>query len=496
MSIPISKYVLITSGVGAGAAVAARELIGRLFSDNPLSPGGAVIEFSSADDVGDYFGTASPEYLRAVFYFGFISKSITQPKKLSFAAWAKTARPARVYGAGLTATLADFNAVAAGTLSITVGGQTAAPVAIDLSAAASLAAVATILQTAIRAAAGSQFTTATVVYQPTTNRFEFGASTPGTAAVTVAAGTLAGLLGWTAPATILSPGMDVQTVSDALADSVDATNNFGSFAFVPVLSTAEITEAAQWNAARNVEFMFAARIPTADAATLSAALIGLAGTAMTLAPTAGEYPEMLPMMILAATDYTRRGSVQNYMFQQAALSPSVSDGTLSDTYDALRINYYGNTQTAGQQINFYQRGLMTGSNTAPVDMNVYANEMWLKDAAQSAIMALLLAVTRVPANPDGRGMILGSLQEPIEAALRNGAISIGKPLTSQQKVFINQVTGEADAWQQVQSIGYWVGCVIVPYAGPGGTVEFKAVYTLVYSKDDAVRKVEGSHVLI
>jgi hypothetical protein len=35
----------------------------------------------NATDVGTYFGTTSPEYLRAVFYFGFISKLITAPKK-------------------------------------------------------------------------------------------------------------------------------------------------------------------------------------------------------------------------------------------------------------------------------------------------------------------------------------------------------------------------------------------------------------------------------
>lgn len=496
MSIPITKYVDITSGVGAAAAVPARELIGRIFSDNPLTPAGSVLEFSSAALVGAYYGTTSEEYKRAVFYFGFVSKSISRPKNLGFARWAKAAAPARIYGAKLTATLPEFVAVAAGTLSITVGAQTAALVAIDLSGAASLTAVAALLQTAVRAAAGSQFTTATVTYNAPASRFEFAASTPGAAGVSVVAGTLSGLLGWTSPVTILSPGVDVQTVSDALSDGVDASNNFGSFAFVEVLSTSEIAEAAAWNAARNVEFIYCARIPVADAATISAALIGLAGTGMTLAPLATQYPELVPMMILAATDYGRRGSVQNYMYQQAALTPSVTSESASDMYDALRVNYYGATQTAGQQIYFYQRGTLTGGDTAPVDMNVYANEIWLKDAAQGAMLALMLAVTRVPATDDGRGMILAVLQDPIEQALVNGTISIGKPLTTQQKAFISQTSGDADAWQQVQNIGYWAGCVIVQYAGPGGSPEFKAVYTLIYSKDDAVRKVEGSHVLI
>jgi hypothetical protein len=34
------------------------------------------------------------------------------------------------------------------------------------------------------------------------------------------------------------------------------------------------------------------------------------------------------------------------------------------------------------------------------------------------------------------------------------------------------------------------------YVTVDGRTEWKAVYTLIYSKDDTVRKVEGSHVLI
>ena len=39
----------------------------------------------------------------------------------------------------------------------------------------------------------------------------------------------------------------------------------------------------------------------------------------------------------------------------------------------------------------------------------------------------------------------------------------------------------------------WAGTIVVK---PTTVTEWKAVYTLIYSKDDAIRKVEGSHVLI
>jgi hypothetical protein len=39
-----------------------------------------------------------------------------------------------------------------------------------------------------------------------------------------------------------------------------------------------------------------------------------------------------------------------------------------------------------------------GLATDPVDMNVYANEIWLKDAAGAAILSLLLSLGKVSAN--------------------------------------------------------------------------------------------------
>jgi hypothetical protein len=187
----------------------------------------------------------------------------------------------------------------------------------------------------------------------------------------------------------------------------------------------------------------------------------------------------------------------NYMFKQAGgLTPSVTTGTLADTLDPLRVNYYGRTQTAGQFLDFYQRGLLCGGAAAAVDMNVYANEQWLKDKIGSDMLALLLSSGRVPANETGRGQILATVQDGIDAALFNGTISVGKPLTTAGKVFITTQTGDPLAWHQVQNIGYWVDAQIVSYVGPGDTTEWKAVYTLIYSKDDAIRFVDGTHALV
>jgi uncharacterized protein DUF3383 len=499
MAIAFTKYVDITSSVGGGAAASTRELIGRLFTTNPLLPTGSFIEFTSATDVGTYFGTSSEEYARAVQYFSFISKNIVSPEKISYARWTDTDVAPLIYGLRITTTLAAFQAITNGSFNLTLGSTTHTIGGLDFSAATSLADVATVIQTEIRTNTGIQWTAATVTYDSTRGAFNFVGGDAVSAVISVAAagsGTdIRTQIGWITGA-IFSNGALAETITQTLTASDNASSNFGSFLFLPTLSLDEITEAAIWNESLNVKYMYTVPVTLADYSSYSIALIGYAGIGLTISETTGEYPEQLPMEIFAATNYDARDSVQNYMYQQDNLTPSVSDTTTSNALDAARINYYGRTQTAGQFLDFYQRGVLMGGTSDPTDMNVYANEIWLKDAAGTAIINLFLALNRIPATNQGRAQILTTLQSIIDAAVNNGTISVGKLLTTQQKLFISSVTGDPDAWYQVQTIGYWADVVITSFVTSDSRVEYKAIYTLVYTKDDAIRKVEGSHVLI
>ena len=498
MAVTISKYVEITSGVGGGARVRQRDLIGRLYTSNVRVPVDSIVEVTNADDASTYFGSTSEEYKRAAFYFGWVSKVITAPQALQYVRWAEVDAAPRIFGVRVPAALSALQAVTSGSLRLTAGENTVTISTIDFSAASSFAAVAAALQTAIRLQTGTQFATATVSYDAPSGSFNFVGSVSEAApvAVTLIGGTdIAPLIGWGTSA-VFSPGVDATSVTDTLVSTSDTSTNFGSFLFMPDLTQLQVIEAATWNATRNVEFMFCVRCDDADRDALSAALIGIPGQALTYAPNPAEYDEMCPMMIMAATPYARRNSVQNYMYQQFNLTPKVATTAFSDELDGMRVNYYGVTQTAGQLIAFYQRGVMGGGSTAPVDQNVYANEVWLKDVARANILSLLLSVGRVPANVDGRGQIIAILQDAIDQALFNGVISVDKPLTQVQKLYIEQITGDELSWYQVQNTGYWLDAVVQSYVTTDSRTEYKIVYTLIYSKDDAVRKVEGSHILI
>lgn len=583
MSINISRYVNITSGVGAGTNVPTRNLGGRMFTGSPLLPPGQFVRFTTAAQVADFFGNSSEEATRASFYFSWTSKNITQADSIQFARWVNVAVAASIFSTRTNNTLlANWTGITDGSFGLTIGGVANVFSALDFSTDISLDAVAARLQTAIRAKTGIQWTAATVTYNQA-GGFTFTSGSAIAADISVQPGiggtdiTGSGLLGWLpaavflngvySPGAIWSAGSLAQTITQTLSGSATTSNDFGSFLFLSNLglTIADVTEAATWNFLQNNMFMYTVSVTAANAAAWSAALATIGGVGLTLDPpyafnatgtvtsasntitalssiagiTIGtivtgtsipagttvtavnatnksvtvsalatgtltqiltflpaQYPEQIPMMVAAATDYTAPNSVQNYMFQTNFLGvvPSVNDDTLADFYDALSINYYGTTQTAGTVFNFYQRGVLLGPTSSPLDMNTYVNEIWLKDAATAALMTMFLALGQVAANIQGRSQILTSLQSVINSALNNGTISVNKTLTTSQRLFISQITNDPDAWYQVQSIGYWLDCEIV--ASATNPVVYTAEYTLVYSKDDVIRKVEGQHILI
>lgn len=507
MAIPINRYVRITSGIGAGNNVRARDLILRIFTDNALMSPGEILEFSDADTVAEYFGRTSEEYKRAVQYFGYISPLIVRPSKLSFACDQNTPKPPAVRGLIGDYAVSDFIDYD-GHIKFSVDGSDWAVGPLSFANAVSLSDIATTVQTALRTASDNvadatlkqALSTATFTYLPTDSRFVYTAGAPVDAVIKFNATTedpLADMLGMAEGSVIEGLGEPLLP-TESIAEADDISNNYGSFLFLRALDLEQISDIAEYNAAKNIQFMYL--VPcVADAAELySTTLLSIGSVAITLVNTPNtEYDEQIPGILMAATDYTRRNSTLNYMYKQVSgVTPKVTSTTDADKYDKLRINYYGRTQTAGQKIDFYQRGVLMGGATSPVDMNVHANEQWLKDQCTILLMSLQLSYGRLPANNAGIGIILSTLQTAIDTALYNGVISVGKTLETLQKNYITQITGDDLAWQQVQTIGYWVDATIETFVTEDGRTEYQCVYTLVYSKDDAIRRIEGTHILI
>lgn len=500
--ISFTRYINIISGVGAGAGVRNRELILRVLTTNGLIPPGIVIEFGNADAVSAYFGSSSPEYARAARYFGFVSKSIRSPRKISFGRFVDTDLAPMIVGDSAAKTLNPWLSITTGTLNLTIDTAPIAITAIDTSAATSLTDVASIIQTALRAESDAQLTTCTVTFNTNTNQFVFTGSVTGSGDVICTGGTVANLLGWDASGAVNVPGQLAQTPAEAIAASEGVSSNFGSFLFQPVLvpstEATEISAVALWNHTKNNRYMYLQASPSQDAGDLWDDNKGNSGMGVTVQPAgAFDYSDQIPAEILAATDYTAVNGAQSYMYYSFGnRTVTVSDDLVADQMDAVRANYIGVTETAGQQLAFYQRGVLFGDATAAVDMNVYANEMWLKDYIGAAMMELLLNLPTLPANEDGRSLIMSVLQTSTEAAKTNGTISAGKTLTNIQRQYITQITGNPNAWRQVQDAGSYFDVNFTSETTVDNRTEYTANYQLVYGKADQIRKVNGSNVLI
>jgi hypothetical protein len=502
-----SRYIKIVSGVGAGTPVAQRQLIQRVMTQNSLLPPGLVAEFANADAVSAYFGSASEEYARAKANLSFVSKQVNSPNRISFARWVSTAIAPMIVGDTIAKVLASFVAQTAGTLTINDGATPVNVTGINLSTATNLTQVASLLQTALQASGDAQLTTCTVSYNTNTNQFVLTGSSPGSGSLSCTPSNLGTdlsiLLGWATGGTILVAGQAADTPDVAISKSEAISNNFGSFVYATPsspMTNDQITAIASWTDSKNNAYMYSVATPLSNAQTLFALIKGFSGVAMSILSTtqANDFVEQSPCEILAATNYNQPGASQNYMYYQFPnRNITVTDDTTASQMDAVRANYIGVTQQAGQQLAFYQRGVLMGGGTAATDMNTFANEMWMKSSFQANILSLFLNTPEVPADPSGAAMILGVMQPTITLAKTNGVISAGKPLNAVQQQLITSITGDPNAWRQVQTIGYWINITFSSQSNPdSGLTEWVANYLFVYSKSDAIRSVSGSDVMI
>lgn len=200
------------------------------------------------------------------------------------------------------------------------------------------------------------------------------------------------------------------------------------------------------------------------------------------------YAARLIQSVAASTDYGATNSATVFMYKTFdGELPTVTTDALADALDASHVNYYGRTQTNGKTIDFLQRGVLSNGD----DIACYCNELWFKSAIITSVVNLFTSVEKVPADSDGSAMIANIVNEVCSNAITNGVILVGKNLDATQKQTIFSLTNDKNAATLVEEQGYWLRCVIVKE----GT-EYKCKYRCVYSKGDAIRKVEGVHNLV
>lgn len=492
MSISQNKYINIVSAAGGASIVGKRSLMGRIFTQNLLVPANQVVEFTGGgiaalQSIGEYFGTTSAEYNFANKYFQ-TTKTATAPQAISFSRYNPSAIAASLIGSVNASPLSSLQAISAGTLSFMVNDTEVTSSAINLTAATSLQEVATTIQTALNNEDIS------ITYNAELGRFIIATQATGSGnTLTFATGSVAEALGWIQGAAIITDGADATTPVGAVSTSTGLSNNFLSFTFLDsILTTEDLKQLAAWVNTQNVRYIFSHAVTPENAITVQQAVQGQDGVALTL-DKFNEMAAFMPMSRIAAIDYNQANAAISMNYQQfTGVTPSVRTDTEAAQYDGMRVNYYGATQQAGQQIAWYQAGVLQGSIT---DMGVFANEAWLKDSFVAELLNLRLGLNTLPASTVGVSLVLSTLMQTINKALFNGVILPGKKLDATQQAYITQVTGNVDAWQSVQSNGYYIDCNLEKYTEKG-VEKYKASFLLVYSKGDGINYIDGRDILI
>lgn len=482
MTIPASSIVQVNPGVLA-AAGSAIDLNGLILTESTAVPIGTVQAFSSADDVGAFFGLTSDEYEAAAIYFNGPDNSTKKPGQLLFAQYASAAVAAYLRSASLSLTLTQLQALT-GTLTITADGTANTSSSINLSSATSFANAATIIEAAFTSPGF------TASYDAQRGAFVFTSDTTGAAStMTVASGSIADVLSLTvAKGAVLSQGADAQTPSTAM-DAVKAANqNWAAFTstFEPV--TADKTAFSAWASAQDERFAYVGYDSDPNA------LVEGNETTWGYAVQQASYDGTVPVygdlthaaFVLswaASIDFSRLNGRSTLAFQkQAGLLPSVSSQTDADALIANGYNFYGSYATANQAFTFLYPGSISGQWKWA---DSYFNQIWLNAQLQLAMFTLLQSVGSIPYNASGYALVDAACVDPLTAAVNFGAIRPGVALSASQIADIRNAVG-SDVSGAITANGYYLQ--IVPGTAGQRAARTSPGMTLYYADGGSIQK--------
>ena len=456
MAIPASQIVKINPRV-IQASGTDLVLNGMFLTTNALIPAGSVMGFSTADDVGKFFGTTSDEYTVASVYFAGYKNSFKKPRQIFYGSRVNAATGAWLRGSKYVGTLAQLQAVTAGTLDLTIDGTAIALTALDFSAATSLSGCATVLQTALSSALAST----TCTYSSLTGAFQISSPTTGaTSSITYAEdGTLATLLGLTqASGAVLSQGSDALDVPANMASLRGVTENWATFTYLYSASDDEILDLSAWASSQGVEYLLVAWSTSStlknqvDTTSIAYKLGAANAGATTLIFGDAKYASFI-MGTAASIDWDRTQGAITFAFKsQDGLVPTIDNATDATVLLQKKCNLYGTYATRNDDFVFLYDSNMFGDYNF---IDPFINTIWFNNSLQVAIMNGLSQSPRVPYNEDGYTLVRSWCQDPINRAKKNGVIDPGVTLSEAQKTELIREAG-LDITSNLQTDGYYL----------------------------------------
>lgn len=455
MTIPASFFANSTPSV-LNAGGSSLVMNGLFLTENPQMPNNTVLDFASAAAVAKFFGPASVEALKAPIYFAGFTKSTIKPGSMLFAAYNATVRAAFLQSGSLAGlTLAQLQALPAGTMTVSVSGVPKTSASIDLLDATSFS------DAASQITAGFTTPGFAVTFDPVAAAFVFTTTATGTAATLgYASGTLATSLNLTlATGAFLSQGAAADTPSGAMDRISGITQNWSTMVTFFEPNLADKQAFAVWFNGQNDSYLWSgwdsdpnasvqgnttcfgalAKLAQYDGVTMVSGDPALAlATGTTLADLALN-TAIFVVGAIASVNFSKANGRTNLAFlTSGGIQPTCADLQIAKNLLANGYNFYGSVASRNQGFIFLYSGQMFGQWTSIVR---YINQIWMNSQFELSLITLLQNIGSLGYDPAGQNNIRATLADPIAQAINFGAIRVGVKLSDAQVAQVNQQAG-------------------------------------------------------
>ncbi|ELY2767197.1 DUF3383 domain-containing protein [Cronobacter malonaticus] len=442
-TIPLSVDFNITPNVvtPAGSALDAN---GLMLTDNELIPVGTVATYSTASDVAALMGSTSKEFLAAQQYFnGYENSSVIPGELLMYRIVTADVAGYLLSGNLKGVALATLKAIPAGTITLSVDGESTTSASIDLSTATSFSDIADKLETGIGASKVS------VEWLPIANRFIIRSATTGAdSEVSFASdGALAtGLLLTAATAATVSPGSDAVTLTDTMNNIINQNQNWILFNSLVELTDDQKTELCAWANGSKNRFGYVVHDTTqagtvANNANCFVQKVVVANGYENIFPVYGSYLYSVTALAYAASvDFARTNGRISFKFRGfSGLSPNVSDLATAQALKSNGYNFYGSYSLNKTMAQYASDGAITGKF---VWLDSFLNQVWMNANLVGAYANLFTNNQSYPFNDSGYGAVQAATIDVANQALNFGAIQKGVVLDNAQIRIVNNTVGK------------------------------------------------------
>lgn len=316
-------------------------------------------------------------------------------------------------------------------------------------------------------------TNCTVAYDSVSGGIIITSGITGSASTIAAAtGTLSGsLFLTTATGAVLSQGSAALSPGVFMAGLTAITQNWASFFFDfdpddGVAGGAQKLLFSAWVNTTNDRYLYVAR-DSDIAPTLSSSapasfgyLLTQAnynGTELIYSPTDLNHDVFVSGMIASVNYSAPNGNITHKFKTQSGLVAGVTNSGTAANLTANGYNFVGAYATANANFVYFAEGGVSGVFQWA---NTYANQIWLNNSLQLALVNLLTSIGSIPYNYTGYAMIEAACLTTIQQALLFGAIQPGVTLSSTQILEITTEAGGLTTPAQVISQRGWYFLVV------------------------------------